>query len=371
MHPWYRDMAGGRRMGFWKRALVALAALAAQPALHAGVDLSALDAEMPGPRTQVLVLGSIHLNQNTPENFDPASLEPVLERLAAFAPHVIAVETMPGETCDLMRRHPQVYSASYTTSYCPDTGPAQAATGLDVPAAIAAVRSALSTWPQSPSASQRRHLASLFLASGDPVSALVQWLHLPAAERRSGDGLDDVLAEALRRREASHNESYRIGARLAVRLGLQRVHPADDHTGDNIDVGDRDAYGKAITAAWEQARAHALPFREREADLFKRGQMLGLYRLVNSPDYLAAGQNADFAAALTDPSVQGYGRRYVAGWQARNLRMVSNHIAAFGDRPGARVLSIVGAAHKPWFDDLFGRLPGITVVDAGAFLADE
>ena len=48
------------------------------------VDLSTLDAAMPGPRTQVLVLGTVHLSQGGPEKFDPAALRPVLQRLAAY-----------------------------------------------------------------------------------------------------------------------------------------------------------------------------------------------------------------------------------------------------------------------------------------------
>jgi hypothetical protein len=43
--------------------------------------------------------------------------------------------------------------------------------------------------------------------------------------------------------------------------------------------------------------------------------------------------------------------------------MVANIRAAFRDKPGARVLSIVGASHKPWFDSLLGQLQGVDVVD--------
>lgn len=358
----------------WGRAgaLAALLAMAGHGAAQAATDrLSSLDAEMAGARTQVLVLGSVHLNQGTPKDFDPDSLEPLLRRLAAFAPQVVTIEAMPGETCDLMRRHPTIYSGDDVKTYCPDPAAAQAATGLDVPAAIAAVRDALAAWPAVPTPAQRRQLASRFLAAGDPTSALVQWLQLPADEQRAGDGLDDALVASLRRREASNNENNRIGARLAARLGLQRVHAVDDHTGDNVDVGDHEAYGKAIMAAWTKAAPQAQPVRDREAALFAGGDMLALYRYTNSPAYLDTALRADFGAALADPSPQQYGQRYVAGWEGRNLRMVANLRVAFADRPGARVLAIVGASHKPWFDDLLGRLQGVDVVDAEAFLAGE
>lgn len=64
----------------------------------AHVDLDALDRDMSGPRAQVLVLGSVHLSQ-LPEgtDFDPATLQPLLQRLAAYKPDVITIEALSGE----------------------------------------------------------------------------------------------------------------------------------------------------------------------------------------------------------------------------------------------------------------------------------
>src|SRR5690606_26175330 len=159
------------------------------------------------------------------------------------------------------------------------------ATGLDVPAAIAEVRRTLQAWPGKPTDAQRRHLAALFLAAGDPASALVQWWQLPEAGRRAGDGLDEVLLQDLRAREGRDNENFQVAARLAARLGLPRVHPVDDHTGDNIDPGDTpEAYGKAISALWAEAAPRVQPLQEREDALARQGRMLALYRAINDPD---------------------------------------------------------------------------------------
>ena len=101
------------------------------------VDLAVLDDAMPGPRTQVLVLGSVHLSQGeAAQRFDPASLEPLLQRLAAFRPDTITIEALPGETCALMRLR-----AAYKDllDYCPDVAEAKAATGLDALAALDAI----------------------------------------------------------------------------------------------------------------------------------------------------------------------------------------------------------------------------------------
>ena len=159
-----------------------LLGLAGTTMAHSPVDLDVIDADMAGARTRVLVLGTYHLAEHAGE-FDPASLEPLLQRLEAFAPDVITIEQVPGEQCDMVMRHPQVYSVDdWKARWCFDTAPARAATGLDLPAAIARMHAMLGDWPQHPMPAQRRELAAVFLAAGDPSSALVQWLQLDADE---------------------------------------------------------------------------------------------------------------------------------------------------------------------------------------------
>lgn len=334
----------------------------------AQVDLSTLDQGMPGPRSQVLVLGSVHLSQGR-ETFDRESLAPVLERLAAFKPDIITIEALSGEQCDLVARHPAIYGGpDGPGSYCRKLDAVKAATGLDVPTAIGEVHKTLKQWPAAPTPAQRRRLASLFMAAGDRNSALVQWWQLPASERRAGDGLNEALVALLEKEALSSNENASIAARLAARLGLQRVHAVDDHTGDNVDVSDVDAFGKAVQQAWSLGAPAAQAMRDREEAIGKSGDMLALYRYINRPDVMRLAIAADFGAALQDPSPQRYGQLYVAGWEARNLRMVANIRETFRERPGARVLSVVGASHKPWFDDLLGQMQGVDIVDAERIL---
>jgi Family of unknown function (DUF5694) len=324
--------------------------------------LPVLDKHMAGPRTQVLVLGSPHLS-GIKAPLTPQQLQPVLDRLAAFKPDIITIESLSGEQCDLIARHPGVYPPEDLQPYCASTEQGKAATGLDVPAATAEFRKTLRDWPAKPTPAQRRHLAAVLLAAGEHASALVQWLQLPQGERRTGDGLDDALVARLEKIAGSNNESYSVGARLAARLGLQRVYAADDHTGDNVQIGDQKAYGEAVQAAWNKAAESAKAIRARQDELFQGDTLLELYRHANQPAVLRTQIESDFGAALRDPSPQHYGRFYVAGWEGRNLRMVANVRVAFGEQPGARVLAIVGSSHKPWFDSLLGQMQGVDIVD--------
>lgn len=344
----------------WATHCLAALALASAGLAQAQVDLSTLDKDLASPRAQVLVLGTMHLSQ-LPDGFDPASLQPLLERLQAFKPDIITIEAISGEQCDLYARHPSVYAGA-AEGYCAETDTAKRATGLDVPAAIAEVRKVLADWPDQPSHAQRRRLAALFLAANERASALVQWWQLPQDERRTGDGIDDALLALLDKSATRRNENYMLAARLAARLGLQRVHAVDDHTGDNVDIDDEAAYGKVIQAAWDNPVARARLAQDKA--LAEDGNMLAYYRQLNDPAYLRQAVQSDFGAALHEPSPRHYGRLYIAGWETRNLRMVANIYAAFSARPGARVLSIVGVSHKPWFDSLLGQMQGVDIVDA-------
>jgi hypothetical protein len=50
-----------------------------------------------------------------------------------------------------------------------------AATGLDVPAAIAEVDKTLKAWPARPTPAQRRRLAALFLAANDAAVTVLSY----------------------------------------------------------------------------------------------------------------------------------------------------------------------------------------------------
>ena len=354
------------RCAGWYAAAVLAVGLACAPATIARepVDLGTLDEGMHGTPAQVMVLATLHLSQL--EDFDPAGLEPLLDRLASFDPEIITIERLKGEECDLYARHPTVYPGG--GDWCPATAEAREATGLDVPSAIAAAEVALASWPEQPTPAQRRRLASLFLAAGDPASAYVQWLRLAPGERRSGDGLDDTLAAKLRELGTRNGEDLRIAARLAARLGHDRVYPVDNHTGDHLRIGDLDGFGTEIQAAWDTTRAEHAPVYARQDALARSGDMLALYRYLNGPESMEAAAESNIQGPMRFKSGTGYPQAWVAGWEIRNLRMVANIRETFRERPGARVLTVVGASHKPWFDAWLGQLQGVEIVDVQEIL---
>ncbi|MQA37216.1 DUF5694 domain-containing protein [Rugamonas aquatica] len=323
-----------------------------------------------GPANELLVLGTAHLSQ-LPKTFDPANLSLLMDRLASWQPKAIAIEALSGPQCAFLRGYRERY-ADTVKSYCWDPAPAAIATGLDVPGATAQVDRLLAAWPSAPSAGQRRKLASLFLAAGEPASATVQWLRLPADERHAGDGLNDQLVEILNGLREKRNEDYLIAAQLAARCGHERVYPMDDHTSD-FDVADEKGYGEAIMKAWNNPFSAA---RKRDDETLRGGLatpagVLAMYRAYNAGSAAERVFRADFGAALEEPSPQHFGRSYVGYWETRNLRMASNIREAVSLRPGSRTLVIVGASHKGYLESYLNQMHDVRVVSTDTLLRAE
>lgn len=324
-----------------------------------------------GAPNEVLVLGTPHLS-GLSKTFEPAMLSPLLDRLASWRPTSIATEDLSGLQCDSLRRYPTRY-AETVQYYCPDPTPALRATGLDVPAANQEAEQLLATWPTAPSAAQRRHLAAIFLAAGERGSALVQWLRLSLTERREGDGLNGELVAALNTLKDRRNETSLVAAVLAARLGLERLWSVDDHSADSPDSSDpaeQQAAADAITRAWDNPATHA---RQAEDARLEKGLsgpdgILEMYRAFNAADAPMLVYRSDFGAALVEPSPQQFGRGYVGYWETRNLRMVANIRDVLSRHPGGRMLAIVGASHKGYYEAYLNQMHDVRLVDVNLVL---
>jgi hypothetical protein len=346
---------------------IAVSGLAGAQGHQPDFDPSTLKGPASGTPNEVLVLGSPHLSQ-LPSSFNAAKLQLLNDRLTAWRPQAIAIEALSGPQCDFLRRYPHRYQDT-VDSYCWNPAAAQAATGLDIVAATVQADQMLAAWPAAPSTSQRRRLAALFLAAGEPASAMVQWLRLPEAERHAGDGLDAALVERLQTLERRPDESYQIASRLAARLGHERVYPMDDHTADSPSA-DPKAAGEALMKAWDNPATEKIKRMDQmlKERLGTREGVLAVYRAYNAPGRGRLVFDSDFGAALNEPSPQRFGRDYVGYWETRNLRMASNIREVLGARPGIRMLVIVGAAHKGYLEAYLHQMHDVRIVDAAPLL---
>lgn len=322
----------------------------------------ALNDRPAGRLNEVLVLGSPHLS-TLPASFKPQMVEPLIQRLVEWHPTAVASENISGLQCDAMRRQRERQAEAVET-YCYDPSAAGRAVGLDVTAANAEVERMLTKWPDTPSPTQRRRLVLVFLAAGEPASATVQWLRLPVAERQADGSITKELAADLQARTIKKSETELVAAQLAARSGLERVWSVDDQSFVGAPIDDK-AYGVAVEQAWNNpaTKARNTAIDALYAGLERPNGLLDVYRAFNAPSFASQAYQSDWGAALTEPSAQAYGRRYVGYWETRNLRMVANIREVLGRAPGTRLVAIVGASHKGYYEAYLRQMRDVALVD--------
>ena len=330
------------------------------------LSFSGIDPTLTVPPTQVMVLGTTHLANNT-NGLRLSDLDPLLDRLGAYAPDVITIENSSGMTCNRVRSYPREH-VGYADTYCFDSADYREESGLSVEEGSFEARNALNNWPDKPTVSQRRSLAASFIASNEPNSALVQWLRLDDADRVAGDGLGPKSVDLLNRFSQSIGETQSIAAQLAARQGLERLFYADDHGSWLDSKADSEAYSARISELWpDEDDPCQVHFKSSDTDLGE-GDIIRAYRILNGRDWQRRQMECDFKLTMNDDEPEGYGRLYTMAWQARNLRMVSSIMEAAATKPGGRVLSIVGASHKPYQEAYLGQMHDVEIIDVNTVL---
>lgn len=346
---------------------------AAQPAPEI-FDPRELGRDIEGPKTQVLVLGSSHLSA-APDSFDRKNLTLVLEKLSAFAPAVVAIEFLSGESIDALERYEAVYPDVANTygktvrTAREASGPALGLTHLQ---AEMQARQMLASLPARPSASDRRKLAATLAAAGDFSSATVQWLQLSEKERKAADGVSDALLPLLDRWSNSRNEALSVGAALAARLKLNRVYAVDDHSADDIVIRLQAPLEAHLSNDPELKTMvdglKALGVMDMHERMTSPQAVLDAYRHLNSPTVWRGDAALQWGYFLRSKAPGLLGRQRLAEWEARNLRMAAHLREAFAHHPGERVLFVVGSAHKAYIEAYLDRMHDVEIVDALAVL---
>ncbi|WP_187321576.1 DUF5694 domain-containing protein [Hymenobacter citatus] len=322
--------------------------------------------------TKVMIFGLGHLD-SAPATFQVAWLEPVLCRLRTYKPDLILTEALSGE---------QVMALEAYAAYHGDAGKyagptlqmAKAAQAdLQLTAAQALVQANTLCTKDALTAAERRRLAGLFVAAAEPLSAAVQWLRLPAAERIGADGISPSLAKQVNLWATLRNEMSSIAARLAADLGLERVYGAGDHLSD-VAQPDFAAFKAAVATEPNQVDLfnhntpafHAVP--EEAMKMATAAEVMPVMKWKNSPRFAALDAEAQWLSMLRSEKLGRVGRQRVAAWEAQNLRMAVTIREATASMAGGKALLIVGAAHKPFIEAYLRTFTDIEIVSVPALL---
>ena len=319
-----------------------------------------------------MIFGLDHLD-TAPASFQVAWLEPVLCRLRGYKPNLILTEALSGE---------QVMGLEAYAAYHGDAGKyagptlqmAKAAQAdLHLTATQALVQANELSHQGNLTPAQRRRLAGLFVAAAEPLSAAVQWMRLPAAERIGADGISATLAKQVTLWANLRNEMSSMAARLAADLRLERVYGAGDHLSD-VAQPDFAAFKAAVTAEPSQVDLfnHNTPVfqavPEEAMKMVTAADVLPVLKWKNSLRFGELDADAQWLSMLRSEKMGRVGRQRVAAWEAQNLRMAVAIREATAPLPGGRALLIVGAGHKPFIEAYLRTFTDVELVSVPALL---
>ncbi len=326
-------------------------------------------------RTQVLVLGTFHLRE-VQARFQPAMVEPLLQRLEAFRPDVVAVEALPGphiHELELRSKATPIHEVlldQFAEASLALGHEAQALLQLDMVQASRAL-AAQKGVPSEPAALVT--LTLQHLASYEWPSALLAWSRIPEGSP-ARDRIPAALAAKLDAHLARVNEIQAVAIPLARRLGHARIACVDEFEAPEpleqvmatLAVSRKEA---PLLAGTAKAPVHRESQERRDAAV-AAGDLLPYLRHLNSPAYAAADVDAQWAVYLRTHLKDGSDRGRLALWENRNLKIAGRIRALSALYPGKRIVVIYGAAHKPFLDAFLGLCSDLRIVQPEAVLKE-
>jgi hypothetical protein len=325
--------------------------------------------------SEVLILATPHLRA-LGEEFDRKSVEPLIERLRAFEPTIIGVESLAPGNITAMLAGGEAYQEvlMYFARDHVELGRA-AQTALGNAAMVSGALESLTPQQTDCEKGGDRQTILRQLAAYELESAVLQWSYIKENERKAGGGIDEAMARRLNELLQSPNEIYSIAVPLARQLCHQHLIQIDDHLDKNsyaVIADELNAFLQGSALAGEAARS---PVFKKSGELLmssnKAGDLLEVYRFLNSAEYGKGDVEAQWNLFLRTDIPSGVDRARLALWDVRNLGIAANIRRATAAMPGGKMLVIIGASHKHFLEAYLRHAMDVKIVSSARLLAED
>ncbi len=322
---------------------------------------------------RLLVLGSPHLSQEFPEDFDPEWLDGLREVLKDFSPDVVAVEVLRPRDI-LTKRHLDdrrddwdVVLDMFASGVISRAEAVREHGEMSWAAARQAQRGLLEgVEADGLDPEDRRKLIAASLASYDYHTGLLHWAQLEESARQPGQGLDESSVDALNNALGASNEAVQLGVLLAAELGLNKIYQIDDQFSLGIQsMEDHQALQESlqktdihseVAAVYKEATKPAMEKLQEDGDL------LPLYRQLNSREYAELDIGTQWAAFFDERLDEDLARTRMARREARDLSIAANIREASAHYPGKDVLVVIGASHRPFLESYLSDMTDLDII---------
>jgi hypothetical protein len=343
-----------------------------------GIELSDIS------RTQILVLRTFHLRQ-LGDQFSPVMLDSLIAHLAKFKPDVIAVEAITPNLIYELKRKQEISSLAkevlqtFASEQLKLGKMAQDILNISQVEAQQDYKRTFRMFVKDGfyriSSKQRARLILLMLAMYDPNSALLQWEYYKEDEKQTQSYIPKNIAEILEEKLKRVNEIPALAVRLALELGLQRLYPVDDF--EDLDAVEEYLpqlkKEMAVNPLFKKTKKSEvyLEAEQRLAESITTNDLLSYYRFLNSAKYIVSDVQTQWGKLLQVKSSSGAARKRLGLWETRNLKITSHIRTVNAMHPGARILVIYGAAHKPFLEEYLSSLIDVKLKEFEDILCED
>jgi len=315
--------------------------------------------------TDVMVLATVHLRA-TKESLNKDSLAPIVSKLKKYSPTAIAIEALRPADIISMIHGADEYN-SVLSQFVGDTflilanqeqkslalTPNQAMRKMNVLVTSASIVN-----------EQREEIIRLAVAAYDKNTALLHWQYL--AGTFTTTKLSSALRFYLKELSSKNNEVNQIAISLAIKSGVNRLYPIDDHLDKDIYpevIEDLMPFFKESTSISDLRKSeYVTKPMKLQKQAVKTGNWLALYSWINSEAYKAQVINDEWRLFVDEDFPVKSSLARLALWEVRNLNMVSNIMRVVAKNIGGKIVIVVGANHKVFFEDYLSRMIGVNLV---------
>ena len=325
--------------------------------LIASISLNA----QPAKKTQVLVLGTMHLEQT--ENVQEKDVSRVVDSLMQYHFDAIAVEQMSPELLlDMNSRTEQYWKdlisnfqstittgAHYQDLYHTDYGNAK----IIIDSLLA---------KDKLTEADRIEFMKASLCAYDVWSASLQYQFI--SDKKS---IDSATVALMNDYTNSLNEINLIGIHLAQKSNIRKLYPIDNMQDETILIHDFPEFIPDYQASQDKlSLIMSSPFYHKVDSIQSRGVSTGdlyyAYKFLNSNEYMIGDKKGQWDIWFETDFKSKSDRSRYSLWEMRNLQIAANIMRLVAAYPEKKILVIIGSSHKSFIESYLKQMSDVEVL---------
>lgn len=319
-------------------------------------------------KTEILVLGTYHLNQIS--NFNPKMLDNLIAKLDSMKFDAICIENMPAQLLyDIQSRNDSAY-AGLLEGFGGDRLSLAKSAQEHFNIGLLDAQNEINKILQKSSCSEeeRKLLIQYFVASADLASAVLQYEYLQRNNKAPETlGFNGQIIGQLEKLSKSANEIYALAVRLALNQNIQKLEYIDNFQDEVMLLKYFPGFIQDYRDNQDQLKdVGNRPVFQKVGNLIKSGvqayDLLDLYIFINSKEYQEQDFEAQWAIWFTTNFPSGSDRARYSLWEMRNLQIAANILETAAFYPGKRILVIIGSSHKSFLEKYLRQVPDIELL---------